>query len=133
MKTLHLLLAVFAFLLTSCFFKEPVFTEGFSKVNEALAGVWVAHGEKGDPRKNEFAVCVPIDTERYLLHYPAGEKGGFYYEARPLEIRGRTLLQLRTLATSATACQKRTPSATRFCGSTRIPTVLVCARLAARG
>jgi hypothetical protein len=99
MKTLHLLLAVFAFLLTSCFFKEPVFTEGFSKVNEALAGVWVAHGEKGDPRKNEFAVCVPIDTERYLLHYPAGEKGGFYYEARPLEIRGRTLLQLRTLAT----------------------------------
>ena len=99
MKHLPLLLACFAFLLTSCLFKEPVFTEGFSKVDEELAGVWVADGENGDPRKNEFAVCVPLDAERYLLHYPAGEKGGFYYEARPLEIRGRTLLQLRTLAT----------------------------------
>lgn len=99
MKPLPLLLACFALLLTSCLFKEPVFTEGFSKVDEELAGVWVVDGENGDPRKTEFAVCVPLDAERYLLHYPAGEKGGFYYEARPLEIRGRTLLQLRTLAT----------------------------------
>lgn len=33
-----------------------------------------------------------------MLHHPSGEKGGLYYEARPLVIRDRTLLQLRVLA-----------------------------------
>lgn len=101
MRTLPrlLLLAVLASSLTGCLFKEPVFTEGFSKVDAALGGVWAAEGENGDPRKMEFAVCAPIDDERYLLHHPSGGKDGIYYEARPIQVRGRTLLQLRVLAT----------------------------------
>jgi hypothetical protein len=93
-----LLLAALAGLLSGCLFKEPVFTEGFSKVDPALGGVWAADGENGDPRKMEFAVCAPLDDERYLLHSPASGKDGIYYEARPLKIRERTLLQLRVLA-----------------------------------
>ena len=90
---------VFACAFTACLFKEPIFSEGFAKTDAALGGVWATDGDEGDPRKIEFAVCAPLDDGRYILHYPSGEKGGLYYEAKPLVIRERTLLQLRVLAT----------------------------------
>lgn len=94
-----ILIAALACSFTACLFKEPVFTEGFAKVDAALGGVWATDGEDGDPRKVEFAVCAPLDDGRYMLHHPSGQKDGIYYEARPLVIRERTLLQLRVLAT----------------------------------
>ena len=96
--TRFLLLAVLTFSLGACLLREPVFTEGFAKTNARLGGVWAMDGEEGDPRKMEFAVCAPLDEERYILHHPMGEKGGLYYEARPLMIRDRLLMQLRILA-----------------------------------
>lgn len=94
-----LLLATLACSFTACLFKEPVFTDGFAKADASLGGVWATDGDEGDPRKIEFAVCAPLDDGRYMLHHSSGEKGGLYYEARPLLIRERTLLQLRVLAT----------------------------------
>ena len=94
-----LLAVVFGCSLTSCLFKEPVFSEGFSKVDPELGGVWASEGKESDPRKTEFAVCAPLDEDRYVLHHPSGEKGGIFYEARLLRIRDRSLLQLRLLAT----------------------------------
>ncbi len=94
-----ILLVTCALVLSGCLFKEPIFNEGFAKVDPALGGVWAADGEGGDPRKTEFAVCVPLDADRYLLHYPGSGKDATYYEARPLQVRGRSLLQLRILAT----------------------------------
>ena len=93
-----LLLAALACSFSACLFKEPVFTEGFAKTDASLGGVWATDGEDGDARKIEFAVCAPLDDGRYILHHPSGEKAGLYYEARPLVIRERTLLQLRVLA-----------------------------------
>ena len=96
-----LLVALFACSFTACLFKEPVFTENFAKADASLGGVWATDGSDGgeaDPRKIEFAVCAPLDDGRYILHHPSGEKGGLYYEARPLLIRERTVLQLRVLA-----------------------------------
>jgi hypothetical protein len=95
------LLAALACLFSACLFREPVFTEGFAKADAALGGVWATDGENGDPRKIEFAVCAPLDDGRYILHHPSGEKDGLYYEARPLVIRERTILQLRVLASFA--------------------------------
>jgi hypothetical protein len=100
------LLAVFGCLLSGCLFKEPVFTEGFVKTNPAIGGAWVADSENGDPRKMEFALCAPLDHDRYVLHYPSGGKDGIYYEARPLQVRDRSLLQLRVLATFANGLPK---------------------------
>lgn len=102
--TRFLLLAALACSFTACLFKEAVFTEGFAKVDASLGGVWASDGnggDEGDPRKIEFAVCAPLDDARYVLNYPAGQKDGFYFEARPLVIRERTLLQLRVLASFA--------------------------------
>jgi hypothetical protein len=96
--TRFLLLAALACSFTACLFTEPVFTEGFAKADAALGGVWATDGDEGDPRKIEFVVCAPLDGERYILNHPAADKGGLYYEARPLVIRGRTILQLRVLA-----------------------------------
>lgn len=97
---LRLLFVVLAtYFLTGCLFKEPVFTEGFAKIDPALAGVWATEGKQGDPRKVEFAVHALLDPDRALLHHPAGEKGGIYYESRQVIVRDRTLLQLRVLAT----------------------------------
>ena len=96
--TQSLFLAAFACLLSGCLFKEAVFTDGFSKVDPALGGVWAADGENDDPRKTEFAVCAPLDDDRYVLHYPSFGKDSLYYEVRPLQVRSRTLLQLRVLA-----------------------------------
>ncbi len=93
-----LFLAVLAFSFTACVFKEPIFTEGFAKTDATLGGVWATDGEDGDSRKIEFAVCAPLDDGRYILHHPSGEKAGLYYEARPLVIRERTVLQLRVIA-----------------------------------
>jgi len=84
---------------SACLFKEPVFTEGFSKIDPDLGGVWVVEGKNGDPRKMEFAVCAPIDDDRYLINHPSEGKDSIYYEARLLKIRDRSLLQLRVLAT----------------------------------
>lgn len=92
------LLTALACSFTACLFKEPVFTEGFAKTDPGLGGVWATDGDEGDPRKIEFAVCAPLDDGRYILHHPSGEKGGLYYEAKPLAVRGRTVLQLRVLA-----------------------------------
>jgi len=96
--TRFLLLAVLACSFTACLFKEPVFTEGFSKADASLGGVWAAEDNQGDARKIEFAVCAPLDEGRFVLNYPAAGKDGLYYEARPVTVRGRTLLQLRILA-----------------------------------
>lgn len=96
--TRFLLLTALACSFTACLFKEPVFTEGFVKTDASLGGAWATDGEDGDPRKIEFAVCAALDDGRYILHHPSGEKAGLYYEARPLVIRERTLLQLRVLA-----------------------------------
>ncbi len=91
-------LAAYVCLFTACLFKEPVFTEGFAKTDATLSGVWATDGEDGDPRKIEFVICAALDDDRYVLHHPAGEKGGLYYEAKPLTIGKRTVLQLRVLA-----------------------------------
>lgn len=99
MLTRFLLLALLTCSFAACIFKEPVFTEGFAKTDAALGGVWATEGEDGDARKIEFALCAPLDDGRYILHHPSGAKDGIYYEARPLVIRERTLLQLRVLAT----------------------------------
>jgi hypothetical protein len=93
------LLAVLACSLSACLFKQPVYTTGFLKIDPGLAGVWVAEGKDQDPRKMEFAVCAPLEDERCILHSPAADKDGIYYEARMLKIRDRHLLQLRVLAT----------------------------------
>lgn len=84
---------------TACLLKEPVFSEGFAKTDSALGGVWAQEGDEGDPRKTEFAMCAPLDEGSYVLHYPTSEKGGIYFEAKPVVIRDRTVLQLRALAT----------------------------------
>ncbi len=84
--------------LTGCLFKEPVFEQGFSKIDPALNGVWASEGENGDPRKVEFAVCASLDDDRYVLNHPSAEKGSLFYEARMLKVQDRTLLQLRLLA-----------------------------------
>ena len=92
------LLVVLACSFTACLLKEPVFTDGFAKTDDTIAGVW-AQGDGGDPQKPELALIVPLDETHYVLHYPTTEKGGIYFEARPLVIRERTVLQLRALAT----------------------------------
>jgi hypothetical protein len=96
-----ILLAALACSFTACLFKEPVFTEGFAKTDATLGGVWVMEGEGGEAPKSESAMCVPLDDGRYILHYPTNERNGLYYEARPLRLRERTLLQLRVLASSS--------------------------------
>ena len=100
MKTLtqRLLAVVLACSLSACLFKQPVYTEGFVKLDPALGGVWAAEGKNGDLRKMEFAVCAPLDGDRCVLHSPAADKGGLYYEARMVKVRERNLLQLRLLA-----------------------------------
>src|ERR1022692_3285474 len=89
------LVLVIASSLSGCLFKEPVYKEGFSKVDQSLGGVWAKEENDGDPRKMEFAVCAALDDDRYVLHHPTAEKGGIYYEARLLKIHDHTLLQLR--------------------------------------
>lgn len=84
--------------LTSCLFKEPVFTSGFSKVDGKLAGVWMCESENHDPRERQYAVVAQVG-DALMIHYPVNEKGGCYFEARPLQVRGRTLLQARCVAT----------------------------------
>ncbi|MDZ4289818.1 MAG: hypothetical protein U0984_17775 [Prosthecobacter sp.] len=100
MKT-ALRIAVVALLslsLTSCLFKEPVFTSGFSPADPALGGVWMAEGENGDPREREFAVLAAVGADAYMLHYPAAQKDGTYFEVRPLKIRDKDLWQVRLVA-----------------------------------
>ena len=100
MKTLNrvLVVAVVVCSLTGCLFQEPVFKEGFARIDPDLNGVWAADGKDGDPRKMEFAVCAALDDDRYVLNHPSAEKGALFYEARLLKVRDRTLLQLRLLA-----------------------------------
>jgi len=108
MKTLArtLLLAALACTFSACLLKEPVFSDGFAKADASLGGVWASDGEDGDSRKIEFAVCAPLDDTHYVLHHPAGEKGGLYYEARPLTVRGHALLQVRVIASFADGLPK---------------------------
>ena len=114
MKTVPrlLILVVLACSLSACLFKEPVFTEGFVKVDASLAGVWATEDERGDPRKIWFAVCAPLDDDRQILHYAEADKNGFYFEVRALKIRDRSLLQLRMLASFGGGVPK--PDAERF-------------------
>jgi len=107
-----LLVLALALSFTACLFQEPVFKEGFSKADPALGGVWATAGENGDPRKIEFAVFAPLDDGRYMLSHPAGSKEAFYYEARPVKVRERSLLQLRVLATFGEGVPK--PDAERY-------------------
>ena len=84
MKTLSpfVLVAVLVSSLTGCLFKEPVFEQGFSKIDPDLNGVWASEGENGDPREMEFAVCASLDDDRYVLNHPSAEKGSLFYEAQ---------------------------------------------------
>lgn len=99
-------LAVLSFLFTACLFKEPVFTEGFAKADASINGVWQAQDDGGDPEKAEHAVCAALDDSRQMIHYPSGTKDGIYYEARTVTARGRTILQIRALASQGEGIPK---------------------------
>ncbi len=92
-----------AFLLAGCMFEEPVFTGEFSELPDSLGGVWVAPGKAEDPRGDSYAVFAPIEAQRWLLAYPAGEaEKTVYYEVQARTFgEGRDLLQLRTIASFA--------------------------------
>lgn len=90
---------VLACSLSACLFKEPVYTEGFVKIDPGLGGVWATQEKEGDLRKLEFAVCAPLGADRSILHYPDSRKEGAYYEVRMVKVRDHNLLQLRMLAT----------------------------------
>lgn len=86
-------------ILSSCLFKEPVFTSGFGGTDASLIGVWGAEDELDDMDKAELAALLKIDDAKYLLHYPAREKDGIYYAAQPLTLHGRLILQIQALGT----------------------------------
>ncbi len=94
-----LTVTMLALSLSSCLFKDPVFTEGFTKADPALAGVWMSEDETGDPRGREFAVLAPIGADAFMLHYPVGNKGSSYFEARPLKVGDKEVWQVRLAAT----------------------------------
>lgn len=85
--------------LSSCLFKEPVFTEGFIQADSSLAGVYSTDDESGDPRGREFAVLAPMGKDAYMLHYPVGTKGSSYFEVKPLQVGGKDLWQVKLVAT----------------------------------
>lgn len=101
MKTLIRLAAAAIVLpaLTSCIFKEAVFKSGFAKIDGSLAGAWRID-EGGDDDKDELALCFPLDEDRYVIHYPVGDKHGCYFEARPIKVRDRELLQVRAFGSA---------------------------------
>ena len=86
-------------ILSSCLFKDPVFTEGFTKTDDSIVGVWTDDEGTDDPAKTELAACFKVDESNYMLHYPARDKDGMYFAAQPLKVNGRELLQLRGLGT----------------------------------
>ena len=86
-------------ILSSCLFKDPVFTEGFAKTDDSIVGVWTDDETADDPAKTELAACFKVDESNYMLHYPARDKDGMYFAAQPLKVNGRELLQLRGLGT----------------------------------
>ncbi|HEY1084524.1 MAG TPA: hypothetical protein VGE29_19815 [Prosthecobacter sp.] len=97
---LHLLAAVVLSLgLSSCLFKEPVFTGGFVTPDADAAGVWMTEDETGDARGREFAVLAPVGNDAFMLNYPVGAKGGSYFEVRPLKVAGKDVWQVRLAAT----------------------------------
>jgi hypothetical protein len=85
--------------LSSCLFKEPVFTEGFTPVDSTLAGVWMTEDESGDARGREFAVLAPVGKDAYMLNYPVGAKGSSYFEVRTLKVGDQDVWQVRLAAT----------------------------------
>ena len=94
-----LLATVLPVILSSCLFKDPVFTEGFAKTDDSLVGVWTLEEGADDPAKAELAAFFKVDETNFMLHYPAREKDGMYFAAQPLKVNGRDLLQLRGLGT----------------------------------
>lgn len=94
-----LALALLTTSLSSCLFKEPVFTEGFIQADSSLTGVYMSEDETGDPRGREFAVLAPVGKDAFMLHYPVGTKGSSYFEVRPLQISGKNLWQIKLVAT----------------------------------
>lgn len=97
---LHALAAVALVLsLSSCLFKEPVFTGGFVATDPEVAGVWMTEDETGDARAREFAVLAPVGTDAFMLNYPVGAKGSSYFEVRPLKVGGKDVWQVRLAAT----------------------------------
>lgn len=102
MKTaIRLLAVVLPLLLSACLFKEPIFTTGFIKTDDAITGIWLADEDKDKPDdKKPFAAVFKIDDDQYLLHYPTLPKDGFYYSMKPLKIRDRLVLQVRAIASA---------------------------------
>lgn len=99
--------------LSSCLFREPIFTEGFIKADSSLAGVYFTDDETGDERGREFAVLAPIGSDSFSLHYPVGTKGGSYFEVKPLQFAGKDIWQIRLAATFEDGLpQKDTPTYT---------------------
>jgi hypothetical protein len=94
-----LLAGVLPLLLSSCLFKDPVFTTGFVRTDDSIVGVWVMEDEAGDPEKAELAACFKVDDSHYVLHYPARKKDGVYFSMQQIKVRDRDVLQVRALGT----------------------------------
>jgi hypothetical protein len=115
MKPFLRLLAVATLMvgLTSCLFKEPIFTGGFLPTDPDLAGVWMADDENADARNREFAVISPVGSDAFTLNYPVGNKGGNYFEARPLKVAGKDIWQVQLTVTFEDGVPKKdTPTYT---------------------
>lgn len=108
-----LTLAFLSLALSSCLFREPVFTEGFIKADSSVAGVYFTDDESGDERSREFAVLAPMGESSFMLNYPAGAKGGSYFEVKPLQVNGNDIWQIHLTATFEDGLpQKDTPTYT---------------------
>lgn len=91
-----LLLAALSMLLAGCQYDAPLSEEHNIPVDSSVLGLWAPADQKDVDQR--MLVLKYSDTE-YLIHYPAG-KNGIYYRGYPINVGGRSCVQLEVIGTA---------------------------------
>lgn len=92
-----LTLAALCMALTACDYRVPLTTRAQIPIDPAVLGLWETHLAHGTQR----LLVLPLGADEYLLSFPAGTDAAMFARATPVELDGRTLIQIRWFGNAA--------------------------------
>lgn len=101
MKPAAILTAVAALAFSACQYEVPLVAEHTIPIDPAVIGLWeaVPEGVKKPDADKRMLILKFSDTE-YLVRHPLG-KEGIHYRAYPIELGGKSCVQLEAIGTEA--------------------------------
>ena len=97
-----LAVALFAVWFAGCNYENPLVAESSVPVDPVLLGAWETIPDATKPSEDKFeALILKFSQTEYSIQYPRQEKDSLYFRSYPIQIGGKTYLQIQLIGSEA--------------------------------